>query len=143
MSSNIQRYFLLLTGATLALIGLAYCIDPNFLLSRYDLSVESVSDDNMYRGAYGGLFITCGVAISYGFFSRTFTQTATLIALLFMGGFALGRVSSILALGMPHDSIVGLLLFEVVSTVVFLWFLIRQSAAGMDRSPNAQATDQH
>ena len=43
-----------MTGLLLTFIGLAYCIDPNLLLARYDLSVNGASEDNMYRGAYGG-----------------------------------------------------------------------------------------
>ncbi len=123
---NIHRYVLLLTGVTLVLIGVAYCIDPNLLLARYELSVAGASEDNMYRGAYGGLFITTGAAIAYGFFTKTFRQASTIIALLFMGGFALGRIASILALGIPHQQIVGLLVFEIVSSAVFIWLLIAQ-----------------
>ena len=125
--TTIHRYALLLTGVTLSLIGIAYCIDPNLLLARYELSVADVSEDNMYRGAYGGLFITTGAAIAWGFFQNTFRQVSTIIALLFMGGFAFGRLASILALGVPHQQIVGLFAFEIVSTALFIWFLYSQS----------------
>ncbi len=121
---NMQRYLLLCVGVMLTGIGLAYCVDPDLLLSRYDIGIAGVSDDNMYRGAYGGLFLTLGAAIAYGFFSVSFRQTSTLIGLLFMGGFAAGRTASILALGMPHEQIVGLLIFEVVLSTVFGWLLI-------------------
>ena len=126
MQANFQRYFLLLTGVALVLIGFAYCVDPNFLLARYELSVAGTSEDNMYRGAYGGLFVTVGAAVAFGFHSPSFRQTSTIIALLFMGGFAIGRIASILALGMPHEQIIGLLLFELVSSAVFVWFLVSQ-----------------
>ena len=126
MSLNlIQRWVLLLTGVTLTLIGISYCIDPNFLLARYELSVAGISEDNMYRGAYGGLFITVGLAVSFGFFSKPFLNTATTIVVLFMGGFAIGRVASILARGMPHEQIVGLLVFEIASSMLFIWFLLK------------------
>ncbi|MCG8416120.1 MAG: DUF4345 domain-containing protein [Pseudomonadales bacterium] len=123
---NIHRYVLLFTGATLALIGVTYCIDPNLLLARYELSVAGASEDNMYRGAYGGLFITTGAAIAYGFYTDAFRQVSTIVALLFMGGFAIGRIASILALGIPHQQIVGLLVFEIVSSAVFIWLLLSQ-----------------
>lgn len=126
MRYRFQRYFLLITGITLALIGLAYCIDPNLLLVRYELSASGISEDNMYRGAYGGLFITVGAAIAYGFVSQTFAKTSTVIALLFMGGFALGRMASIVAMGLPHQMIMNLFVFEVVSTALFLWFLVSE-----------------
>ena len=124
MQSTVHRFLLLFTGATLALIGIAYCLDPNLLLSRYEISVAGVSEDNMYRGAYGGLFITLGMAIGYGFFSAQFRQTATLIALVFMSGFAIGRVASIVSLGTPHEQIVGLLVFEIVFAAVFGWLFL-------------------
>ncbi len=126
MQDVIHRCLLLLTGATLALIGVTYCLDPNLLLARYELSVVGASDDNMYRGAYGGLFITLGAAIGYGFFSAPSRRTSTMIALLFMGGFALGRMSSILALGMPHQQIIGLLVFELCAAAMFAWFLLAE-----------------
>ena len=136
VKTSFHRGLLFLTGATVAFIGIAYCIDPNLLLSRYDLAVSGVSDDNMYRGAYGGLFIVLGIAIGYGALSTSFRQTATLIALLFMGGFALGRFSSILLVGMPHDQIVGLLLFEVFSALAFTWLLISDRKHRADRVLN-------
>ena len=120
---RLHAILLLLTGITLVGIGLVYCIDPNLLLARYGLDVSSVSDDNMYRGAYGGLFITLGASIGYGFVNRAFRKTATVIAMLFMGGFAIGRISSIVALGLPHDNIVSLLIFELVSVAAFGWLL--------------------
>ncbi len=126
MAHVIQRYSLLMIGVTLAAIGVVYSIDPNLLLSRYELSVAGASEDNMYRGAYGGLFITLGAAVSFGYFAESFRQTATIIALLFMGGFALGRIASIIALGMPHQLIVGLLMFEIVSSALFIYLLLSQ-----------------
>ena len=109
---------------TLTLIGISYCIDPNFLLARYELSVAGISEDNMYRGAYGGLFITIGGAIAYGFYSRAFERTSLVIALLFMGGFAVGRMASIITLGLPHQMIVNLFVFELVSSALLVWFLV-------------------
>ena len=131
MQTSLQRYLLLFTGVTLAMIGLLYCIEPDLLLARYDISITGVSEDNMYRGAYGGLFLTLGAAIAFGFFSDTFRRNATLIAWLFMGGFAIGRLASIALSGMPHDQIVGLLAFELVTATAFGWFLVKgQPSAG-------------
>ncbi len=121
-----HRYLLLLTGISVCLIGAAYCIDPNPLLARYELTAHGASEDNMYRGAYGGLFITLGAAIAFGFVSSEFCSTSTVIACLFMGGFAFGRLTSIFALGVPHEHIVGLLVFELVSVGLFAWFLFSQ-----------------
>ena len=124
MKTSIHRGLLFLIGLTLVFIGITYCVDPNLLLARYALAVTGVSDDNMYRGAYGGLFIALGVAIGYGALSASFRQTATLIALLFMGGFALGRIASVLAVGIPHDQILSLLMFELASSLALAWFLV-------------------
>ena len=121
-----HRYLLLLTGLGLTVIGVAYCVDPNLLLARYDLGVAGASEDNMYRGAYGGLFVAVGAAIGFGFFSSSFRGTATILALLFMGGFAFGRLASIAAVGVPHERIVGLLAFEIVSVALFAWLLLRR-----------------
>lgn len=126
MLDKFNRYFLLVVGTTLALIGIAYCIDPNLILTRYELNVSSASEDNMYRGAYGGLFITVGVAVACGYFSESIKQISTLIALIFMGGFAIGRVASVLAIGMPHQQIVSLLVIEMVSSALLVWFLCSQ-----------------
>ncbi len=134
MSMNLfQRWVLLFTGVTLTLIGASYCFDPNLLLARYELSVAGISEDNMYRGAYGGLFITVGIAVAFGFFSKAFLNTATIIVVLFMGGFAIGRIASILARGLPHEQIIGLLLFEIASSVLFIWFLVRERKINIAR----------
>lgn len=135
MQTTVQRYLLLFTGATLALIGLAYCVDPNILLSRYEINVVDVSEDNMYRGAYGGLFVTLGLAIGYGFFSKPLRRTATVIGLLFMAGFAVGRASSIISLGMPHEQIVGLFVFELVWAAAFGWLLVSEKGASLANGP--------
>lgn len=128
MKQSLQRYLLLAVGATVACIGLAYTADPNLLLGRYEISVAGVSEDNMYRGAYGGLFLTLGLAIAYGFFSATFRRMSTLIAFLFMCGFALGRIASITLAGIPHEQIVGLLAFEVVTTAIFGWLFFTETS---------------
>lgn len=124
MTTTIQRYFVLLTGLTLTAIGLAYCIDPGLLLARYELGIDSVSHDNMYRGAYGGVFITIGLCIALGFRSEQHRAQATWLVLLIMGGFAIGRLASIAAVGLPHPQILSLLGFEIVSSVVCAYFLI-------------------
>ena len=125
---TIHRCALLMTGLLLTFIGLAYCIDPNLLLARYDLSVNGASEDNMYRGAYGGLFVSLGIAIFVGFFSNAFRQTSTVIAVLFMGGFAIGRVASISAFGVPHEQIINLLVIEVFAALFFAWLMLSDSA---------------
>ena len=114
----LNRYLLLFTGISLTAIGLAYCIDPNLLLSRYELGAVGASEDNMYRGAYGGLFIAVGGALCVGFASAAWKQGATVIAMLFMGGFAVGRLASIAAVGMPHERIFGLLIFAIATAAL-------------------------
>lgn len=127
MSSNlltVHRFLLLSTGLMLVLIGFAYCLDPNLLLSRYDINVLGTSEDNMFRGAYGGLFITLGAAIACGFWWRNYRLMATVLGLLFMGGFALGRLASLALAGIPHEQILGLFVFEVMATVMFAGLLV-------------------
>ena len=133
--ATFHRYLLGLTGIMLCLIGIAYCIDPNLLLGRYDLGVVGASEDNMYRGAYGGLFISLGAAITYGFYSASFRRTATLMALLFMSGFAAGRLVSVFATGLPHEQILNLLAFEIVTTLLFAWALITPQATAAQTTP--------
>ncbi len=135
MQQGIHRYTLLLTGISLLFIGFIYCIDPNLLLTRYELSVASASDDNMYRGAYGGLFITMGGAIAYGFYAAQFLRNSTIIALLFMSGFAIGRIASIATVGLPHSQILGLLIFEIVTTIMFGWFLVSGARSRISDQP--------
>ncbi|MEM8767419.1 MAG: DUF4345 domain-containing protein [Pseudomonadota bacterium] len=127
MRNDIHRYLLLGVGATLVAIGAAYCLDPNLLLARYEIAVGDASSDNMYRGAYGGLFLTLGAAMACGFFVESFRNNATWLAILFMGGFALGRLASIAAVGMPQEQILGLLIFEISAVVVFTGLLFAPS----------------
>ena len=49
----------------------------------------------------------------------------------------MGRITSILAVGVPHDQILGLLGFELASSLALVWFLIGERKLATQGALNA------
>lgn len=114
----ISRLFLALNAIAIGLIALAYLYDPNLLLARYGLETDSPGMDNMLRSTYGGLYLVLAALFATGVFVAKRRRDALIFLLLFMGGNAIGRTASIVFAGMPPQSIMPLLAYEVVVAVV-------------------------
>lgn len=112
------RAFLGFNAVAVGLIGLGYLYDPNVLLARYKLEAGSVGMDNMLRSAYGGLFVAMAVILACGALIPGRTSDALLFTILFMGGFSLGRIASIVRLGSPGRAVNGLLYYELTALVL-------------------------
>jgi hypothetical protein len=100
-------------GAGIAAIGATYLLAPNLLLNVYGFSLQSVSEANLFRGAYGGVFIAFALLVCAGVFKESVATPAQFALLTFMGGFALGRMASMAIDGMPHLLLVVIFVVEV------------------------------
>ena len=127
----ISRLFLAFNALAIGSIGLIYLYDPNILLARYDLQTGSVSMDNMLRSTYGGLFLLSAAIFCVGIFKRSRRRDSLTFVAIFMMGAAIGRIASIIAVGVPHATIMPLLYFEIIMSVlaVLLWVKSNPSAS--------------
>ena len=118
MVTTLAELFLGANALAIGLIGLGYLWNPNRLLARSELETGSAAMDSMLRSAYGGLFVGMAAIFALGALVPSRTSDALLFTLLFMGGFALGRVVSLVRVGSPGRAVNALLGYEVVATVV-------------------------
>ncbi len=125
----LARIYLGLNTISIGLIGLIYLYDPNLLLARYGLETGSTGMDNMLRAVYGGLFVGVAAIFTLGIGSSRHRRIILAFAALFMGSQAVGRIVSILSVGSPPDSVLGLLYFEIGATILGLLLYLREPAS--------------
>lgn len=117
-ATTLSVLFLGANALTIGLIGLGYLWSPNRLLARYELETGGPAMDNMLRSAYGGLFVGMAAILALGALVPSRTRDALWFTLLFMGGFAVGRIVSLVRVGSPGRNVNALLGYEVVSTAI-------------------------
>lgn len=114
-------------AAGLAIIGAAYLVAPNFLPSIYGFSLQSVSETNLFRSAYGGVFLAFTLLLCAGAFKEQLAKPALFALLTLMGGFAFGRTVSMVFDGMPHVLLVVIFVVEVTYTLAAIYLLQKDS----------------
>lgn len=116
---------LLLISASLAIgfVGLAYLSSADAMYGRYGIEIMSTNEYNMVRGAYGGLFLAFACLFLLGALVTRFEFSALVAVFTFMLGFAIGRLMSITVDGMPTNTIMGLLIFEILYAVAAAFYL--------------------
>ena len=112
------RIFLIVNFVCIGLIGLAYLYDPNLLLSQYGLETGSIGIDNMLRSTYGGVFLSVSLIFLIGVLNNKRRQDALFVAALFMGGLAIGRLTSIALVGTPPTAMMLLLYYECAAVLI-------------------------
>ena len=112
-----------LNAITIGSIGIAYLIDPNLLLTQYNIVSDNAGLDNMFRSAIGGLFLTMAIGFAWGIFKPEQQRHSLCLLALYSGGLALGRGVSMLAVGLHHPLLAGLFAYEVTAALLALWLL--------------------
>jgi len=102
----------------IGLVGLGYLSSPATMYGLYGITIDSVNEASMVRSAYGGLFLGFAILFFQGARREHFTKAALTALLVFMGSFALGRIISIVADGVPSLLILALLGAEIVYTAL-------------------------
>ncbi len=121
----IERIFLGFIAFSIGTIGILYLYDPNLLLARYDLATGSAGMDSMLRSTYGGLFLASSLVFAAGVFVADRRRDALAFVAIFMTGAGLGRIVSIFAVGSPPSTIMPLLYFEIVASVIAIALYFR------------------
>jgi len=90
-----------LSAAIVVIAGLAYGIAPKYLLKQlFDIDINSLNQLHIFR-AMMGLYIAIAAFWIVGIIKPPYWRDATLSAVIFLGGLALGRIVSMLADGIP------------------------------------------
>ncbi len=122
----LRRLFLVVVGAGFLLTAGAGLLAPGRLTAMVGLSLEGVSAYSEIRSNYGGMHAALGLFILWTALTPTaFTVRAALLVIaLFTGGYAFGRVLSLMVDGWPHALIIALTGAEAIVS----WLAWRMSA---------------
>lgn len=127
-------------GLGVAAIGAIYLVAPQMLLDVYGIHLQSASEANILRGAYGGLFSAFALLFCLGAVSQEYTRTAQIALLAFMGGSAVGRLVSIVVDGQPHMLLVAVFVVELVYACAAALLLKVGAAETYETSPAGRSS---
>ena len=110
-------------GIGVVAIGVIYLAAPEILLDVYGIEIRSSSEANLFKAAYGGLFLAFGSLFLLGAVRVAYAEPAKIALLIFMSGLAVGRLVSLVADGRPHVLIMVVHGVEVVYAVAAAYIL--------------------
>lgn len=96
----ISRIFLCLLALATLNIAFQAIQDPQTIFDNVKVQLGNLTARNSVRALYGGVNLTLGAFWLYAAFREQ--RTGLILALLYTGGFAIGRILSILLDGMPE-----------------------------------------
>jgi hypothetical protein len=111
---NWRKILLVLAGLEICGVGLVYLIAPQVMAASNGMELRGVNDWHATRAAYGGVFVAFGALFGMGAFAAALRRPALVAVATFMGGFALGRIASIVVDGLPAPAFLGALASEIV-----------------------------
>jgi hypothetical protein len=95
----ISRIFLLLLALATLNIAVQAILDPQAIFDNVQVQLGNITARNSVRALYGGVNLAFGAFWLYAAFRAQ--KNGLLLALLYTGGFAIGRILSIFLDGMP------------------------------------------
>jgi hypothetical protein len=127
----ITRIFLLLLALATLQIAVQAILDPQAIFDNVQVQLGNITARNSVRALYGGVNLIFGLFWLYTAFRH---QTMGLVlALLYTGGFALGRILSVLMDGMPGEFAMQWLMtesfFAILAAVLLYRNDMKQSAS--------------
>lgn len=97
---TITRIFLILLALATLNIAIQAILDPQAIFDNVQVQLGNITARNSVRALYGGVNLALGLFWLWAAFKEQ--RTGLLLALLYTGGFAVGRILSILLDGMPE-----------------------------------------
>ncbi len=95
----ITRVFLILLALATLNIAVQAILDPQVIFDNVQVQLSNITARNSVRALYGGVNLAFGLFWLYAAFRQQ--KTGLLLALLYTGGFAVGRMLSLFMDGMP------------------------------------------
>ncbi len=96
---RISRIFLILLALATLNIAVQAILDPQAIFDNVQVQLGNLTARNSVRALYGGVNLAFGIFWLVAAFRAQ--RTGLILALLYTGGFALGRILSLLLDGMP------------------------------------------
>lgn len=121
----VTTVFLVVVGLAFLNVGVQAFINPQSVMDFVSVHLDNINARNSTRAFYGGVNLSFALFFLYGAFKMK--REALLIALLYGGGFVLGRVYSIIAEGVPGPFILTWLCIETFLTIVSGMLLLKWS----------------
>lgn len=122
------RIFLLLLALATLNIAVQAILDPQTIFDQVQVQLGNLTARNSVRALYGGVNLAFGLFWLYAAFRQQ--STGLLLALLYTGGFAIGRILSMLMDGMPGAFAMQWLMVESIFALLAaaLLYWIRRDA---------------
>jgi len=95
----ITRVFLILLALATLNIAVQAILDPQVIFDNVQVQLGNITARNSVRALYGGVNLAFGLFWLYAAFRQQ--KTGLILAVLYTGGFAVGRILSLLMDGMP------------------------------------------
>lgn len=130
------RFTLFGAGLMMLVVGALHLINPQMMMMEPGIELSTVNHLHVIRAAYGGSYLGIAALFLAGALGRIDPRAALSAVVLIFGGFALGRVVSIMADGMPVALYLGVLSAEVFFVVCALLALTKHTAATSGSSGN-------
>ncbi len=96
-----KRFTLMGAGLMMLVVGALHLFAPQMMMQDPGIALTSINHFHVIRAAYGGAYIGMGLLFVLGLARPAFTDFALTAVVVLFAGFALGRVYSMLADGMP------------------------------------------
>lgn len=94
-------------------VGALHLFNPQMMMSEPGIVLSSTNHLHVVRAAYGGAYLGIAALFLAGSLRRIDVRAALAAVVLIFGGFALGRIVSIVADGMPVPLYLGVLGAEI------------------------------
>lgn len=120
---RIAQVFLGLMGLAFCKTGIETLLDPQAVLENVGIVLNNASATSSMRAVYGGMHLVFGLFCFYGIFGNPLS--ALMLIVLYTAGFTIGRLSGVIADGMPNQFVFTWLITEVICGVVALFLHLR------------------
>lgn len=119
--SYLHNLQLKISALLILIIGLTYGVNPADTLPRlFDFNVQTNDLKNIFRSIMG-LYLAMSFIWLFGIVNPKFWVTATITNIFFMGGLALGRLTSLIIDGFPG---IYFSIGFVVELILSVWAII-------------------
>jgi hypothetical protein len=101
-------------GAMMLIVGTLHLIAPQMMMKTPNIDLSTVNHLHVIRAAYGGAYLGIAALFLLGLFRDHARAFALLAVSVLFGGFAFGRLVSILLDGVPVALYIAVLAVEVI-----------------------------
>lgn len=123
------RLVLILAALEIFGVGFLYLVAPGWMTAANGSPAVTVMQLHAARAAYGGVFVAFGGLFAAGALREDLRRVALWALATFMGGFALGRIASLVVDGWPATTLLAALGSELAFFAAALWLLRRRGAS--------------